>query len=334
MSAPHNRKIRWGVLGYARIARESVIPAMLRAGNSVFHALASREEATLAAARTRYDIPHAHVGYEALLRDPEVDAVYIPLPNSQHREWVVRAAEHGKPILCEKPLGLSAAEVREMTAACAANRVALMEAFMYRYTDRIAKVRAVLRDGELGEIKFVHAGFRYPLDRPDSIKWNPALGGGSLLDVGCYPVNFIGMVADAAAGQPGGGAVRPVSVSAECVRAGGVDVLFSGLMKYPSGLVAAAHCGFNAHKRIGAEIIGAKGILEVPETWFDHAGSLTLVMGDERREIPVEKSDRYRSEIEDFADAVLQGRPPAFSLVETLRNAEVIDRLLAAAKGS
>ena len=107
--------------------------------------------------------------------------------------------------------------------------------------------------------------------------------------------------------------------------------MFSGLLRYASGLIASAHGGFNSHKRIFAEIIGTKGLLEIPETYFDHAGSLTLLSGDERREIPVAKSDRYRQEIEDFADAILQQRPPQFSLTETLRNAEVMDRLFAAA---
>jgi predicted dehydrogenase len=332
MTSPLNRKIRWGVLGYARIARESVIPALLRAGNSEFHALASRDAAKLTEARARYDIPRPYVGYEALLRDPDIDAVYIPLPNAQHREWTIRAAEHGKHILCEKPLGLNAAEVREMTAACAAHRVTLMEAFMYRYTDRTAKVREVLRSGALGDIKFVSASFRFLLDRPDSIKFNPALGGGALYDVGCYPVNFIGLVADEIAGRPDSGTVQPESVSAECVRSGGVDLIFSGLLRYSSGLVAAAHCGFNAHKRVFAEITGTKGTLEIPDAYFDNAGALTLVTGEERREIPVARSDRYRQEIEDFADAILQQRPPAFGLAETLRNAEVTDRLFAAAK--
>jgi len=328
---PTAKKIRWGVLGYARIASESVIPAMLRAGNSELHALASRDESKLAAARKRYSIPQTMVGYETLLRDPAVDAVYIPLPNNQHREWTIRAAEHGKHVLCEKPLGLNAAEVRDMIAACAANRVTLMEAFMYRYTDRIAKVREVLRSGALGEIKFIEATFRYPLDRPDSIKWNPALGGGSAYDVACYPINLVGLIVDECAGKPGSGAVQPESVSAESVRAGGIDVLFSGLMKYSSGLVAAVHSGFNAQKRIIAQIVGTKGILDVPETYFDHAGAITLSTGEEAREIAVARSDRYRHEIEDFADAILHGRPPAFSLNETLRNATVLDRLFAAA---
>ena len=331
MTSSTNRKIRWGVLGYARIASESVIPALLRAGNSELHALASRDEAKLTVAKTRYSIPKTYVGYEALLRDPDIDAVYIPLPNNQHREWTIRAADHGKHVLCEKPLGLDANEVRAMTAACAANKVTLMEAFMYRYTDRIEKVRDVLRSGALGEIKFINASFRYPLDRPESIKWNPALGGGSLYDVGCYPINFIGMIADEISGAPGSGAAQPESVSAEWMRVDGIDVIFSGLMKYPWGLIAAAHSGFNAQKCVMAEIIGTKGILEVPDTYFDNAGSLSLIIGDDRREIPVIKSDRYRREIEDFADSILKQRSPAFGLAETLRNAEVTDQLIAAA---
>jgi predicted dehydrogenase len=125
--------------------------------------------------------------------------------------------------------------------------------------------------------------------------------------------------------------MKPESVSAEWVRAGGIDVIFSGLMKFPTGLIAAAHSGFNAQKRVFAEIIGTNGILEIPETYFDNAGSLSLFTGEERREIRVATSDRYRLEIEDFAEAIRSRKPPAFGLAETLRNAEVLDRLIAAA---
>ena len=324
------RKIRWGVLGYARIARESVMPAILRAENSELYALASRQESKLAEARARFPmLRQTYAGYETLLRDPAVDAVYIPLPNSQHREWTIRAAEHGKHVLCEKPLALNAAEVREMTAACAAHGVNLMEAFMYRYTDRTRQVREVLRSGVLGEVKFVHASFRFLLANPASIKLRPELGGGALYDVGVYPVNFAGLVADEFAGGPGG--ARPEVVSAQCVRRGGVDEMFSALLRYPSGLIASLHCGFNAQKRIGAEIIGTKGMLEIPETFFDPAGTLMLTVGEERREIPVAASDRYRLEVEDFAGAILERRAPQLGLAESLRNAEVLDRLFAAA---
>jgi predicted dehydrogenase len=328
MASP-NRKLRWGVLGYARIARETLIPAILRSGNSEFYALASRDEARLAEGRARFPgLMKTQCGYEALLCDPAVEAVYIPLPNAQHCEWAVKAAEHGKHVLCEKPLALTAAEVRRMIAASTAHGVTLMEAFMYRYSTRTRQVIEVLRSGALGEIKFIHASFRFLLTTPASIKLNPELGGGALYDVGCYPVNFAGLVADTIVG--GAGTATPTSVSVECVRTGGIDEICSALLKYPSGLIAALHCGFNAHKRVVAEITGTRGVLEVPDTFFDNAGALVLTQGDVRREIPVPASDRYRLEVEDFADAVLQRRAPQLGLEESLRNAGVIDQLFAA----
>ena len=328
-AAAPGRKIRWGVLGYARIARESLIPAIQRSSNSEFHAIASRDETKLTECRTRFNVAKTFRGYAELLRDPDVDVVYIPLPNSLHREWTIKAAESGKHVLCEKPIALNAAECREMMAACAANRVTLMEAFMYRYTDRTRKVQEVLRSGALGEIKFISSTFRFLLANPASIKFQPELGGGALYDVGCYPVNFAGMVADEIIGKPA--AAVPESVSARCVRDHGVDVLFSALLKYPSGLIASLNCGFNAHKRICSEIIGTKGVLEIPDTFFDNAGALTLTQDGQRREIAVEQCDRYRLEVEDFADAILRGRAPYFALSETVRNMQVMDRLFAAA---
>ena len=329
MTAP-TRKIRWGVLGWARIARENVIPAIQRSGNSEFHALASRDPAKLAEGRARFNVARTYATYAELLRDPEVDAVYIPLPNSLHCEWTIKAAESGKHVLCEKPLALNAAECREMIAACAANRVTLMEAFMYRYTQRTRQVLEVVRSGVLGEIKFISSTFRFLLANPASIKLKVELGGGSLYDVGCYPVNFVGMIADEIAGGAPGQSPRPQATSVQLDRAGGVDLILSALMKYPSGLIASVNCGFNAQKRVFTEIVGTKGALEIPDTFFDNAGTLVLTVGDERREIAVDASDRYRLEVEDFAAAILQKRPPQFALAETQRNMEVLDQLFAA----
>ena len=141
-------------------------------------------------------------------------------------------------------------------------------------------------------------------------------------------MNFIGLVRDAIAGKVDD--TLPESISVECVRTNGVDMIFSALLKYPSGLIAALNCGFNAQKRVHSEITGTKGVLEIPDTFFDNAGALTLIVGEERREIPVAPCDRYRLEVEDFAAAILQKRAPQFSLTETQRNAEVMDQLFAA----
>jgi D-xylose 1-dehydrogenase (NADP+, D-xylono-1,5-lactone-forming) len=325
------QKVRWGVLGCARIARKSLMPAIQRSSNSELHAVASRQESTLAECRAQFPIPAFYVGYEELLRDPAVDAVYIPLPNSLHREWTIRAAEHGKHILCEKPLALNAAQCGEMTAACAANGVLLMEAFMYRYTDRTRQVLEVLRSGALGEIKFIASTFRFLLANPASVKIKPELGGGSLYDVGCYPVNFFGMVLDEIArSQPG--EAQQESMVVQCERQGGVDVSFSALLKYPSELIASLNCGFNSQRRVHSEIVGTRGALEIPDTFSDNPGVLTLTTGEEQRDIPVAPCDRYRLEVEDFADAILQKRAPHLGLAETERNMEILDRLRAAAK--
>jgi len=330
MTSP-GRKIRWGVLGYAKIARESLIPALARSSNSEFRALGSRDAAKRAACAQAHPGARMHPGYEEVLRDPEVDAVYIPLPNSLHKEWTIRAAEHGKHVLCEKPLALNAAEAREMAAACAARGVLLMEAFMYRYTERTRKVLEVVRSGALGKIRFIHSSFRFLLANPASIKLQPALGGGSLYDVGVYPVNFAGLVADALAGRPA--AARPEFVAATCVRApGGVDDGFSALLRYPGGLIASLHSGLNTHRRVASEIVGTEGLLEIPDTFFDNPGALTLSRGGEAREIPVPESDRYRWEVEDFAAAILEKRPPLLGLDESVRNLEILDRLFAAVR--
>jgi predicted dehydrogenase len=317
------RKIRWGVLGYARIARESVIPAIQRSENSEFCAIASREESKLAECRARFPNAKVYHGYDELLRDPDLDAIYIPLPNSLHGEWTIKAAKHGKHVLCEKPIALSATECREMISVCATRRVTLMEAFMYRYTDRTRRVIEVLRSGELGEIKYVNSSFRFLLSNPASVKLKAELGGGSLYDVGCYVVNFAGLVADIASGS----SALPESVSAECVREHGIDMICSTVLKYPNGLIASLNCGFNTHRRIFSEIVGTLGVLEVPDTFSDYPGALALITGDTRREIPVAQCERYRLEIEDFSSAILEGRTPRFTMDETLRNAIVMDQI-------
>jgi len=325
------RKIRWGVLGYARIARLSVIPGLRKAANAEFHAIASRDRAKLEQCRADHGSTQAYDSYEALLRDPAVDAVYIPVPNSLHREWTLRAIAAGKHVLCEKPMGLTAAECREMIAAAERAGVVLMEAFMYRYTPRTHKVIEILRNGVLGEIRQVNAIFRFVLDRP-SIKLQPELGGGSLYDVGCYPINFVGLVVDTLAGGAPGAGGQPDTIAVDCLRSDGVDMNFAALLHYRGGLMATLQSGFNAHRQIYAEVIGTRGSLEVPGAFLGDDRPLQLEIGDEVQAITVPTCDRYQLEVEDFSAAILEKRAPAFSLVETVRNAELLDRLLAASK--
>ncbi|MCZ8522064.1 MULTISPECIES: Gfo/Idh/MocA family protein [Paenibacillus] len=315
-------KVRWGILGYARIAKTSVIPGILKSENAELYAIASGDEEKRQEVRDTYAGTKVYEGYEQLLDDPQVQAVYIPLPNSMHKEWAIAAMNRGKHVLCEKPIALNSAECGEMIEAAENNGVYLMEAFMYRYTDRVRKLQELVRSGEIGEIRYIHSAFRFLLNRPGTIKMQPGLGGGSLYDVGSYPVNFIGMIT----GE------TPESCVSQSVLENGVDVLFSAVLKYKSGIVATINSGFNAFGQMNSEIVGTKGRIEIPDTFLGTAGKITVVTEEGSRQIDVAESDRYTLEVADFSAAVLEGRPPLFPLEETRRNMQVLDMLLASVK--
>src|SRR5256885_12395372 len=183
--------IRWGILGVARIGMRAALPALLAASNARVVALASRDQARAEAAVVALPGVRAYGSYEALLEDPEVEAVYIPLPNGLPAEWVTRAAAAGKHVLCEKTLGMTPDETRAMVGSCERAGVLLMEAFMYRHHPQIEWALAQIEAGRIGEVQLVRAGFGFDISgRPDDIRLVAALGGGSLMDVGCYALNF------------------------------------------------------------------------------------------------------------------------------------------------
>lgn len=308
--------VNWGVLGYARIAKNSIIPAIARADNARVYGVASRHQDALPVGEWQ----QSYGDYAALLADDAIQAVYIPLPNSLHKEWVIRALEAGKHVLCEKPIGLTADEAREMQQVATQHNRLLMEAFMYQYTDRVRVIKQVLESGELGELRHINVSFRFLLDRPGTIKMQPALGGGALYDVGCYPVNFIGLVTGR----------LPVSCKAESETEQGVDTNLSALLQYDDGLIANIHCGFNAFGRNYAEIIGTKGMLVVDKPFLDDAGALYLHTNEGVRELPVSESDRYQAEIRHFSSAILNEPSRLIPLDETIRNMQVLDMIRAA----
>ncbi len=315
-------KIKWGVLGYARIAKKAVIPAILKTSNAEFYAIASRDREKAEECKKEFGCKKAYGSYDELLDDPEIQAVYIPLPNGFHKEWTIKAAQKGKHVLCEKPMALNTEECLEMIRVCEENQVNLMEAFMYRYTTRTQKVRELLDSGIIGDIKHIYSTFSFMMDRENDARMVEDIGGGSLYDVGCYPINFVGMITGK----------KPVSVSAKYEMKNGVDVLFSGVLGYDNGMIATINSGFNTFLRQYTEIVGAKGIMEIPDTFGDHAGTITITTAEGKQEIPVEKSERYVLEVEDFSAAILQNKKPMFSLEETVMNMKVIERLLALRK--
>lgn len=312
------KKVKWGVLGYARIAKLHTIPAILMAPNSEFYAIASRDEEKLKECKEEFGVTITYTSYDELLDDESVDAVYIALPNSLHKEWTIKAANKGKHVLCEKPIALNTEETLEMVQACERNNVNFMEGFMYRFTDRTKKVLEVLESGVIGDVKYINSTFRFFLDRENTIKMKPELGGGSIYDVGCYPLNFVGMVTGK----------EPKSVSAEYIYQDGVDVMFTGVLKYDNGILATISSGFNAFERMYSEIIGTKGVIEISDTFLDNAGIITVITSEGKNEIPVEKCDRYALEFVEFADAILNNRKPILSTEETIRNMRIMDRLL------
>jgi xylose dehydrogenase (NAD/NADP) len=241
---------RWGILGVARINRSLVGP--LSSNGHHLLAVASR---TLERARTyaeSQNIPRAYGTYEALLQDPDIDAVYIPLPHSMHVEWAVKAAAAKKHVLVEKPIALDGAGVRTLQTAAAEHDVVITEAFMYRHHPLVARARDLAHDGTIGRLQGVRGTFSFVLDRPADTRFAPEYGGGSLWDVGCYPVSFARTIVGA----------RPLSVQAAATWSpAAIDLSFFGQIRFPHDVFAQVHSSFESPFKTEMEIIGSEGRL-------------------------------------------------------------------------
>jgi xylose dehydrogenase (NAD/NADP) len=315
--------LRWGLLGTARINRRLIPPLRVSPGNRL-RAVASRDAERAAAYAREWGIARAYGSYEELLADGEIDAVYVPLPNHLHAEWAIRAARAGKHVLCEKPLALSVAEVDAMAAAAGEREVVLTEAFMYRHHPQTLRVKQLLDEGAIGEPRFVRGSFSFPLTRPDDVRLDPAMGGGAVWDVGCYPVSFARFVLGA----------EPLEVVGHATLGPtGIDETFAGQMVFPGGVLAQVDCSFRAPYRTQMEIVGGEGRILVPEPWVPGTGEpLRVTRGDEEEKIVVDGEDRDRLEIEDLADAVRRARPPRVSLAESRGNVATLVALLQSAR--
>jgi predicted dehydrogenase len=319
-------KVRFGVLSTANIGRVAVNPAIQASSNGELVAVASRDGARARDFASKAGIPRHHGAYEALLDDPDVDAVYIPLPNSLHRRWTILAAEKGKHILCEKPLALTATECREMAAAAEANGVKLMEAFMYRFHPRTEKAKGLVREGAVGAMRAIRSAFTFRLTRPDNIRLQPDLGGGALMDVGCYCVNVSRTLVGA----------EPVAVQAWATWApGGVDAQLAGSLLFEGGVVAQFDCALTLERREAYEVAGTEGSLVVPQAFLPGTGEVAVSVR-RGREPEVLHSiggvDQYRLMVEHFADCVLSDRPVRYPPAEAAANMEVIEALYRSAR--
>jgi len=312
--------VRWGLLSTARI-NAAVIPGLKESPDSELVAVASRTGERAAEYAREWDVPRAHGTYEALLDDPDVEAVYISLPNGPHVEWSVRALEAGKHVLCEKPLARLPADVE--TAFDAAERTGrlLMEAFMWRHHPQTHRLLELVRDGAIGELRLVRSTFSFPL-RAEDVRLDPLLAGGSLMDVGCYCVSGARLLAG-----------EPVQASARQVLGrSGVDMRLAGTLVFPSEVLAQVDCAFDLPFRQGLEAVGSEGTLRVPTPWGIDAPGMILERGGNSERIDVEPADRYRLQSDNFSRAVRGLEQPLLGRADGLGQARAIDALYRSAE--
>lgn len=298
-------KLRWGIMGCAQIATGSVMPAIQESETGVIRAVASRGLEKSSSVAAGFGIEQAYGSYEELLADPEVDAVYIPLPNHLHCEWVIRAAEAGKHVLCEKPIALNSREAAEMVEACRKAGVHLAEAYMYRHHPRIAELQEIIASGEIGELRSIRGTFTYnDAEDTSNIRFKSAWGGGSLYDVGCYPLTAARLLFGA----------EPEAVTVQAMFSpehDNVDMMASGLVEFPGGRGLIFDCGMWAYNRQLLEVLGTEGRIEVPMPFnarFDDAEFFVYGSGEPRR-VEAFGANPYVQQADHFATAVFTGKP-------------------------
>jgi predicted dehydrogenase len=317
-------KLRWGILGVAGI-NQRLLPAFAAAADTELVAIASRTPDRAKSAAAAAGIPKAHGSYEALLADPAIDVVYIPLPNTLHAEWTRRAADAGKHVLCEKPLCPTAGEAADVVAHCRSKGVRLMDGFMWPHHPRTVRLRKMIDEGAIGDVRRVTGAFTFQLPPdPTNIRLRPEMAGGSLYDVGCYTVYGIRWAMRA----------EPVRVFAAATMQFGVDVAMSAALEFADGRVGAFDCGFVLPMRQWLEIVGTKGVVRVPEMWLPGADATAeITRGDGPAEVvTMGGRDQIVCMLEDFGQAVREGRDVAPSPDEAVRTLKVMDALRRSAK--
>ena len=312
--------IRWGILSTARIA-DRVLEGARRSEHARIVAVGSRDLARAQAFAAERGIERAHGSYQDLLDDPEVDAIYNPLPNSLHVQWSVRALEAGKHVLCEKPMARDPRHVEQaFDAAERAGRV-LMEAFMWRFHPQTDEVVRLVRSGAIGELRYVHAAFAFGGLGGENVRLRAALEGGALMDVGCYCVSALRLLCG-----------EPERVSGEQVLGGdGVDIRFAGLMRFPGDVIATFDCGMDVHRHQGLQVVGSEASLHVPQPWQTWMGPKITVVRDEVETLEPPGVDPYAAELDDMAAAIADGRAPRLGRDESIGQARAIEALYRAA---
>jgi predicted dehydrogenase len=318
--------VRWGILGTARINRR-LVPAFHASRRGKLCAVASRDLARATAHARQHVIPKAVQGYQTLLDDPSITAIYIPLPNTEHVPWTLAAIAAGKHVLCEKPLALDPHDVDRIAAAAAAAGVIVEEGFMYRHEPQTQRIVALLGDGAIGTVRAIVSGFTFLVEGNGNIRLNASLGGGALWDVGSYPITFAQLIT---------GHEPKMAVGTAHWTASGVDDEFMGLLRFSEGLTANVYAGFRAEYRTWLEVLGSTGALTVPNPFKPGPLEiLELERGGKVEHIEVPGSDTiFVRQVEDFEARILDGAPAVVTLDESRRTAATIAALYASAHES
>lgn len=318
--------VRWGLLSTANINRR-LIPAIRASERGELVAVASRSEASAQAYAAEWGIPQAFGSYEAMLASDAVDAVYIGLPNQLHAPWSIAAMEAGKHVLCEKPFALSLEEVDRVTAVAQTTNMRIAEAFMYRHHPQTKIAGELLRSGRIGDITVLRGVFNFKLANPENVRLDAALGGGSLWDVGCYPMS----IAQFFMGGP------PESVFGEqWTGEADVDVLFNGQMRWANGRVAQISSSFLTPRHTFVEVLGTAGRLTLDHPFIGHnEGDPQLLVYDAEdrvERIAVPEKMLYLGEVEDMHAAILDGAPNYLTLAETRNHIKTLLALYESAR--
>jgi len=315
--------LNWGFLSTARINRALIVPLQVSKRNELL-AVASRSQETADAYAKEQRIPRAYGSYEALLADPDIDVVYNPLPNHLHAEWTIKAVDAGKHVLCEKPLALSVDEVDAIQSAARNHGRVVAEAFMYRHHPQTLKVQEIVKSGSLGTLKLIRGSFSFVLTREGDVRLTPEWGGGSIWDVGCYPISYARTVVSE----------EPVEVFGWQVEGPtGIDESFVGQMRFEGGVHAQFDCSFVIPFHAFVEVVGSEGTLNIPHPFKPGADeTVYLSRGDKTDAIRIRGGELYMGEVEDITDAILLGRDPRISLDDSRANIAVISALLESAR--
>ena len=312
--------IRWGILSTARIARRSVGPGILKARNGVLRAVASRSLERARGFVAELEIPTAYGSYEDLLADPEIDAVYIPLPTSLHHRWVIAAARAGKHVLVDKPFAVDAAEAVEMVRACRAAGVQLLEGFMYRYDPRHARLHELVADGAIGDLRQINTAFCFPITRdPANVRLSTELAGGALGDLGTYCVSVSRLHMS---GEP-----RRLAARMTHDPEFGVDFDGNALLEFDDGRTATVAFSFKTSRRHFLELVGTQGTLRVDRHVLAPGESTSIEIETASGTVTelFGPFDTYQAEVENLGDAIRGEAAPLVDGDEAIRQMRVLD---------